>query len=265
MNETRWLLLGFAIGLWISVVVLLLGPRHADESHAAACGGCGTSCCAPHPPRFVPLPKMWVAPGTARFFCTNRDNGWGVLMDGGYGVVMDSGYGIVMDNGYGIVMDNGYGVVMDGGYGVVMDSSGHPGSDSDIDSNVPRSPVPNGTELGRPRDAKEFVCAVNAAGGGFVEDRTGRRVTVPILANAAYKCISEGGSATVINHPDHNRVTFTSAGNPVVDLNAGEVNPVPGNAKTSAPHGTDKFLYCMVAAVGSTPKILAGDGTVVVP
>lgn len=250
-----WLFIGFAIGLWIAVVVLLLRP---DEAPAPAQPGCfhGCSACCDRP-RVAALPTLWVPDGGERFYCTNRDNGWGVVMDGGYGVVMDSGSALA-DAGWGVVMDGGYGVVMDAGWGVVMDSSGQPGSQADIPDGVPRSPVPVDAELGAPRQTQEFACAVTRHGGGYVEYRTGRAVTVPIPSDPQFKCISEGGSARVLDSQRH-RVAFDASGNAVVDIQGGPVPPT-ANEKTSLDHA-DAFLYCLVAKADSEPAIVKGDGT----
>lgn len=218
-------LLGFAIALWIALLVLFLLPDNDEPAPAPACPIAGCYGCCGFPPIGGPR-TLWFPPGDDRYYCTNNDNG------GGY----------VEDNGGGYVDDNG------GGY--VEDSS-------------PRSPAPTSTELGgSERGIEEFQCRANDNGGGYVEDASRRSVTLPMPNTIDYACWVDGAkNATVLRiegtggATTYTRIRLDRRRN-IVLLNevAGVVNPVVAGVDT------EEYLYCMVATATSQPIIINKTG-----
>ncbi|MEO1203509.1 MAG: hypothetical protein AAFX10_12430, partial [Pseudomonadota bacterium] len=147
----NWLtfLLGFAIALWLAIVVLFAlpddGPETPVEERPANPGQVVAR------PIRKPIKPMWIREGDEPMFCTNTDAGGGYVEDGGGGYVDDGGGGYVDDGG--------------GGY---------------VDDGAPRSPAPSKKHAGVFRATNTYHCETNDGGGGYVEDHTGRSVTQPM-------------------------------------------------------------------------------------
>ena len=90
----NWLtfLLGFAIALWLALVLLFILPD--DDVPVAACPSC---CCGGPIDRPFPKPPLHIPSGNEPYTCANNDNGGGVVKDNGGGIVKDNGGGTVKD------------------------------------------------------------------------------------------------------------------------------------------------------------------------
>ena len=119
-NSFSWLafLLGLAIGLWISVVVLFLVGTDNDQ----CCHGSGGTTIITYPAPDT----AWVPSGDGDYYCTNDDEGRAIVVDEGKAIVADEGRAIVIDEGGAIIIDEGGAIVADDG-GVVP----APGDDTD--------------------------------------------------------------------------------------------------------------------------------------
>lgn len=133
-----WLsfLLGFAIALWLALVLLFVLPE--NDEPAASCPSC---CCGGWPgPGPIPDLPLHIPSGNEPYTCANNDNGGGVVKDNGGGIVKDNGGGVVKDGVPQIpaptddTLGNDRGVeefqcdLNDNGGGVVKDS----GTDRDV-------------------------------------------------------------------------------------------------------------------------------------
>lgn len=236
-NSFNWLafLLGLAIGLWISVVVLFLIDI---DDHNHCCGSGGTT--------IITYPvgnDAWVPGGDGGYYCTNDDEGRAIVVDEGGAIVADEGGAIVVDEGGAIVVDEGGAIVADAG-------------------GFPPAPGPDGGQLGRDREYEEFECETNDEGGAIVADRAGR-VAVTSMPNsfASEQCIRVNGNAVVVNEE----------GEPIVIDEGGEIVPDEGGASDAdetadgdddqdlpddAPKSDTDLAYCMVAEADSTPIVI---------
>ena len=90
----HWLtfLLGFAIALWLALVLLFILPD--DGVPVAACPSC---CCQGPIDPPTPRPPLHIPSGNEPYTCANNDNGGGVVKDNGGGVVKDNGGETVKD------------------------------------------------------------------------------------------------------------------------------------------------------------------------
>lgn len=178
-NYFSWLsfLLGFAIALWIALV-LLFNIGDDDEPQAGACSSC---CCqSPGWPQPRPVGPLYVPSGNEPYTCANNDNGGGV----------------VQDNGGGVVQDNGGGIVQDG---------------------VPKTPAPTDDTLGSIRGEKDFECGTNDNGGGIVQDSgSGRLVVLPMQKDDSLYCANILGYASVLQDDGgtFKLISYDSDGNP---------------------------------------------------
>ena len=107
-NTFSWLsfLLGLAIGLWISLVVLFLSGRPTE---CDCVGGSSTIITAPGGD------AAWIPGGDAAYYCTNNDEGRAVVVDEGRAVVVDEGRAVVVDGSGNVTVDEGRAVVVDKG------------------------------------------------------------------------------------------------------------------------------------------------------
>ena len=119
-------LLGFAIALWIALVVLFLTKDDETTSHT-------------HPTQIVSVgTPLWVPSGDQAYMCTNNDQGGGIVIDQGGGIVEDQGGGVIEDGApkvpvptsaqLGVGVTRGYHEYQcspnDQGGGIVEDSTG---------------------------------------------------------------------------------------------------------------------------------------------
>lgn len=219
-----WLsfLLGFAIGLWLALVLLFILPD--NDAPAATCPSC---CCQgpgwplPQPPPDWPL---HIPSGNEPYTCANNDNGGGV----------------VQDNGGGVVQDNGGGTVQDG---------------------IPKIPAPTDDTLeGDDRDIEEFDCDTNDNGGGVVQDSdTLRLVVVPMRKDDQLHCANILGYAWVLKEDgsDFILISYDSNGDPV-ELGS----PVDASDRVQYPsvETGDGWAFCTVAPEDdSDPQIVDED------
>ncbi|MGB5734936.1 MAG: hypothetical protein WBM40_10910, partial [Thiohalocapsa sp.] len=163
----NWLafLLGFAIALWIAVVLLFIVPKEDPASPEDR-----PVYAQPPSQASRPVGALWVPNGDDAVFCTNNDAGGGYVEDAGGGYVEDVGGGYVDDVG--------------GGY---------------VDDTTPRTPVPSKDFGDVYRDLKEYHCETNDVGGGYVEDMGSRSVAQPMQAKATFFCWKDAlGNATVL-------------------------------------------------------------------
>lgn len=230
-----WLtfLLGFAIALWIAIVVLFILPDEDEQSsivvHCSS-GDCGR----PSGPLYPPGP-LWIPQGGDSFFCTNRQDGGGYVEDAGGGPAQDAG-----------------GYVEDGG-GYVEDAGGY------VEDTAPRSPAPSNDHLELDRGPWEYHCETNNDGGGYVEDKTGRDVTMPMRTDGRFFCWKDGlNNAVVLRAEDDSGTTryyrtqlnrkqyliLLDGENPTANL-----VPLP-----SQPPELDTYVYCMVPKGTSTTE-----------
>jgi hypothetical protein len=89
--ELTSFLIGFAIALWLAMVVLFLLPQQYQEPCCPTVQ-MQTSIALDEPDR------LWLPSGDERYYCTNNDHGGGVVEDHGGGVVDDHGGGVVDDS-----------------------------------------------------------------------------------------------------------------------------------------------------------------------
>ena len=243
-----WLtfLLGFAIALWIAIVVLFLLPDDGHEQPATVVT-CGSGNCGGRPgPLYRPGP-LWIPPGGDSYFCTNRQDGGGYVEDAGGGPVQDAG-----------------GYVEDGG-GYVEDAGGY------VEDTAPRSPAPSDDHLAGSREPHEYHCETNNDGGGYVEDKTGRSVTVPMRTDGSFFCWKDGlGNAVVLR----SEVTIEAGGATSIlyyrtRLNRtqelvlldGESPAAPDLIGLPAqPPELPSYVYCMVPDSGDEPSIINRGG-----
>ncbi len=254
-------LLGFAIALWIALVLLFVIPDDDPPTLATACHAAGCSSCCGGKTIAFRNRTLWISAGDDREYCTNNDNGGGYIEDNGGGYVDDNGGGYIDDNGGGYIDDNG------GGY---------------VDDGWPRVPAPTSEELARARDTEEFQCRSNDNGGGYIEDTTRRSVALPIPNDNRFACWRDPGhNASVVRTEEsggvtvYRRVRFDKYQNVVLldEVSVGDVNDLvfPGNNGL-----TDDFLFCMVpltteagnagvVSVTNHARILQKTGQCVVP
>ena len=178
-NYFSWLsfLLGFAIALWIALV-LLFNIGDDDEPQAVACSGC---CC--HGSGGWPQPSpdgpLYIPSGNEPYTCANNDIGGGIVQDIGGGIVQDIGGGIVQDG-------------------------------------VPQTPVPTSDTLGSNRGEKDFECGTNDIGGGIVQDSgSGRSVVLPMQRDDSLYCANILGYASVLQDDGgtFNLISYDKDGN----------------------------------------------------
>ena len=236
-NSFNWLsfLLGLAIGLWISVVILFLID---DDSHDQCCGAGGTT--------IITIPTendAWVPGGDGDYYCTNDDQGGAIVIDQGGAIVQDQGGAIVIDQGGAIVQDQGGAIVQDNG-------------------GFAPAPGPDGDQLSRDRDYEEFRCKINDQGGAIVQDRAGRDAVVSMPNSfASEQCVRVNGNAVVVNETGE-RVEIDEGGAIVVDQGGAIVSDESADAGddqalgASAPHSDTDLAYCMVAEANSTPIVI---------
>lgn len=223
-NFFSWLsfLLGFAIALWIALVLLFILPD--DDAPAASCPSC---CCqGPGWPWPTPIPDrpLLIPSGNEPYTCANNDNGGGV----------------VQDNGGGVVQDNGGGVVQDG---------------------IPKVPAPTDDTLGGDRGIGQFKCGTNADNGGGVVQDTGsdRFVVVPMRKDDQLHCANILGYAWVLKDDggDFILISYDSAGDPI-ELGS----PVDTSNKVQFPADQtgDGWAFCSVTPIDtSEPEIVDAD------
>ncbi|MGH8222249.1 MAG: hypothetical protein ACREQZ_04675 [Woeseiaceae bacterium] len=221
-------LLGFAIALWIALVLFFVIPRQ-PEPPVTACPAPGCGSCCGHEPGY-PEVTLWIPSGSEPYFCTNNDNG------GGY----------VQDNGGGHVQDNGGGVVQDG---------------------APFSPAPTPAVLGddEERGFHEYECSTNDNGGGFVQDGTGRSAVLPIGRGPEFYCWSRYGEAVALRESDAGMVEILHYNLHHTPYTTHGSFPLPNDAVKSTRPAGPGFDYCVVARRDDEPRIIERDGTCVAP
>lgn len=225
-----WLsfLLGLAIGLWISVVVLFLTDWGADDHD---------HCCVPGGPSDGPGQSddgnAYVPGGSDEYYCTNDDEGGAIVVDEGGAIVVDEGGAIVVDEGGAIVVD--------------------------ARGRVP-APGSGSSQLNRDRMFEEFRCDTNDEGGAIVVDRGGRRVVVAMPNTfATAQCGSLNGNAVVVGG-DGTSILIDGRG-AEVDTRIAIEPPVKaeepdGELPEGAPESEPKLSYCMVATPDSDPIVI---------
>lgn len=232
-----WLsfLLGLAIGLWISVVVLFLSDRPNDCECA---GGGSTIITSPG------ADAAWIPGGDGAYYCTNNDEGRAVVVDEGRAVVVDEGRAVVVDGDGNVTVDEGSAVVVDkGGF-------------------IP-APTPDSSQLGRAREFEEFRCSTNDEGGAIVVDRGGRVAVVSMPAELeSGRCGRLNGKAVIVDE-DGNPVLIDDEGRAVVVDEGGAVvvdEPAEEGADDSLPDDAQESVtplaYCMVAKPDSAPIVI---------
>ena len=234
-NTFSWLsfLLGLAIGLWISLVVLFLSGRPTE---CDCVGGSSTIITAPG------ADAAWIPGGDAAYYCTNNDEGRAVVVDEGRAVVVDEGRAVVVDGSGNVTVDEGRAVVVDKG-GFI--------------------PAPTAEQLERERGFEEFRCATNDEGGAIVVDRGGRIVVVSMPAeHASERCGRLNGNAIVVNEDQNPVLTDDEGGAVVVDeggavvvdagADATDDQTLPPDAQTS----NTPLAYCMVAEPDAAPLVI---------
>jgi hypothetical protein len=216
-----WLsfLLGFAIALWLALVLLFILPDN-DAPPATTCPSC---CCqGPGWPWPTPIPDwpLYIPSGNEPYTCANNDNGGGV----------------VQDNGGGVVQDNGGGTVQDG---------------------VPMIPSPTFDTLGGHREIGQFQCETNDNGGGVVQDSGNARfVVVPMRKDDQLHCANILGLASVLKEDGSNfrLISYDSSGDPI-ELGS----PVDPSNRVQYPSSEtgDGWAFCTVAPSDlSDPEIV---------
>jgi len=212
-------LLGFAIALWIAIVILFLMPDD-DVAPVSACPVTGC-CCGDGGSGSQDDDPVWIPSGPELYTCANNDNGGG----------------FVQDNGGGHVQDNGGGLVQDG---------------------APLVPAPTPITLGENRGHHEFSCETNDNGGGFVQDGAQRSVVVPMERGPNFYCRRNNGHATTLMKQangtyrimwydiHHNRNTLP------IDI----ADPTPRVQSPTA--AGDGFDFCTVPIKTSQPQIVDG-------
>ena len=224
----NWLafLLGFAIALWIAVVLLFILPQQdsapPDDRPVYA-----------QPPSQAnrPARAYWIPSGDDVVYCTNNDAGGGYVEDAGGGYVDDVGGGYVDDVG--------------GGY---------------VDDNTPRTPAPSKDHGGVFRESQEYHCETNDVGGGYVEDMASRSVAQPMPAAARFVCWKDavGNAAVLRTEGDAGSETYwrikLSKNQHVVLYDtvdpAGSAVEIPEANRVEG-----SYLFCMVDKSNSDPLI----------
>jgi len=243
-------IIGFAIALWLGVVLFFLLPQQDKEP-----------CCPVAIPTYTgdSADPLWVPSGEALYRCTNDDRGRGVVEDRGRGVVEDRGRGVVEDRGRGVVEDRGRGVVEDG---------------------VARVPAPTGELLDRQRYYREFSCETNKRGGPVVMQ--GYRVVAVAMAadQPGHQCTIEDGNAVVVNTENGLPVIVSSTGYLADDRGRGVVEDaesyrIPLEQGAVVGEGLDEdesqqlrateLVYCMVLDPAGSAIIVDVNGTKVAP
>ncbi len=243
----NWLtfLLGFAIALWVALVVLLLLPENEAPSQPVACVSCGGAHGARLPTRPQKRP-LWIEAGSETYYCSNTDAGGGYVEDSGGGYVDDAGGGYVDDGGGGYVDDAG------GGY---------------VDDNAPRAPVPSRNHGKVDRGEKEYHCETNDSGGGYVEDSGGRSVTQPMLRLGSFLCWKDPAGNAVVVQSNTMTANTTYQRAKINRYQRAElydyVQPNAANLVTvqASYAGLDRFVYCMVTKNHASAYILDREGT----
>ncbi len=232
----NWLafLLGLAIGLWLSVVVLFLVDFDDDDCDCGPGGG-----------TIIAYPEgdgAWVPGGNGEYFCTNNDEGRAIVIDHGRAIVADEGRAIVIDESGRVQVDEGRAVVADaGGF-------------------VP-APGPGSNQLNRDRTFEEFECDKNADGGATVASREGSITVVSMPDNSLVEhCGRLNGNAIVVNGAG-NLVNIDSNGDAIdTGVLAGPflAAVTEENLSGTAPTSTSNLDYCMVATPTSLPVLIRG-------
>lgn len=247
-NSFAWLtfFVGFAIALWIAVVVLFILP--SDDEQSPVVVHCSSGQCPGQRPIRLPGP-LWIPPGGDSFYCTNRQDGGGYVEDAGGGPVNDGG-GYVEDAG-GYVEDAG---------GYVEDAGGY------VEDTAPRSPAPSTDHENVDRGTWEYHCETNNDGGGYVEDKTGRDVTVPMRTNGRFLCWKDGLNNAVVLRAEEQAGTTRyfrtrlDRHQNLTLLDGEEPNATDLVALPNQPPELDTYVYCMVAKPASAPSILTKGG-----
>ena len=169
--EWHTFLLGFAIALWVAIVVLFVLPS-ADEPPTVL--HCSSGSCGGSSRPLFPDGPLWIPEGGDSYYCTNRQDGGGYVEDAGGGPVQDAG---------GYVEDAG---------GYVEDAGGY------VEDTSPRSPAPSDDHDGVVREQWEYHCETNNDGGGYVEDKAGRDVTMPMRTDGRFICWKDGLNNAVV-------------------------------------------------------------------
>jgi hypothetical protein len=190
---------GFAIALWLAVVVLFILPQQDQEP-----------CCPPMPVQQTTMAAewgpLWIPNGDAHYYCTNNDHGGGVVEDHGGGVVDDHGGGVVDDNSAHIPAPMP---------GVLGRSRGSEEFWCDIN--------PAGGPLVRHRDGRVIVVAIPVEEGE--EYRCGIENSEPLVVNSdGYRINLDHGGGVVDDH----------GGGVVDDSWSGE--PIPDSAAAGEMH-----------------------------
>lgn len=242
-------LLGFAIALWIAIVVLFVLPSEDEPAPVVHCssGTCGGSL----RPLFSRRGPLWIPEGGDSYYCTNRQDGGGYVEDAGGGPVQDAG-GYVEDAG-GYVEDAG---------GYVEDAGGY------VEDTAPRSPAPSDDHDGIVREEWQYHCETNNDGGGYVEDKTGRDVTLPMRTDGRFVCWKDGlKNAVVLRAEEDGGSTayYRTQINRHQDLIllGGEDPPPPAELVSlpAQPPELDTYVYCMVSERDKEPVIVDRAGT----
>ena len=240
-SSFSWLtfLLGFAIALWIAIVVLFILPKDDEPSTVVHCS---SSTCGGSTSPVFPAGPLWIPSGGDGYFCTNRQDGGGYVEDAGGGPVQDAG---------GYVEDAG---------GYVEDAGGY------VEDTAPRVPAPSIDHQNVERDSWTYHCETNNDGGGYVEDKTGRDVTLPMRTDGEFFCWKDPlDNAVVLRREETDGTTayYRTQLNRHQDLILLEgANPAAGTAIAlpTQPPQLDTYVYCMVAEEPSDAKILDRAG-----
>lgn len=214
-------LLGFAIGLWLALVLLIILPD--DDAPAATCPSC---CCqGPVWPPHIPDWPLYIPDGNEPYTCANNDNGGGV------------------------VQDNGGGVVQDNGGGTVQDSV----------PKVP-APTDDTLGVGDQRGRFEFQCDTHDNGGGVVQDSgSARLVVVPMRKDDDLYCAEILGHAWVLKEDgaDFILLRYDSNGDPE---ELGSPADVSDKVQYPSAETGDSWAFCTVAPDDdSNPAIVDAD------
>lgn len=235
-------LLGFAIALWIAIVVLWIHGEGDDDAGDSCCPNCCSGTVFPGGPYFQT--PLWIPAGTAPYFCLNDDAGGLYVADGGGFYVADSGGFYVADGG-------GFYVADAGGSYVADDSS--------------ESPAPDDGDLGgNPRPYQGYQCDRNDGGGSYVADASNRPTTVPMKIEGGYLCHKTADSQALVTTATGTPTFIDRLGNVVLVADEAALNPADGIALTGtqiAAVSTENWVYCMVPTPGDEAKIVTKDGT----
>jgi len=216
-------LLGFAIALWIALVIFVVMPRLDPPAPAPSCPIVGCGGCCDSGGGTVADDALWIPSGNESYQCTNNDNG------GGY----------IQDNGGGHVQDNGGGVVQDSG---------------------PWSPAPTDAVLGNneERGFHQFKCSSNDNGGGYIQDHEERSVVVPMKKSDGVMCWSFNNNALAIKQLAINRFVVARY-NLHRDLVLDEHEFAAAPGAIQIPNNAPDWVYCVVPKEGDPAQIVDQD------